>query len=80
MNSEKLAANLFRATQTESKLRRENILGEDKANKAHHEVGRKVRLTIKEIGGTMPEELPFSDSISRAKTRIRKVDKKILKG
>ena len=49
MGSEELAANLFRATQAEAKLRRENIQGQDKANTAHHEVGKKVRQTIKEL-------------------------------
>lgn len=58
MNPEELAANLFRATQTESKLRRENIIGKEKANQAHFEVGKKVRETIKDLGGTMPEDLP----------------------
>jgi len=59
MGSTELAANLFRATQTEEKFRREQIFGRDKANKAHHEVGTKVRQTIKELGGTMPENLPM---------------------
>ena len=58
MNSEELGANIFRATQTEAKLRRENINGKEQANKAHHQVGQKVRQTIKELGGTMPENLP----------------------
>lgn len=58
MGSTELAANLFRATQTDDKLRRENIKGKDKANKTHYDVGAKVRQTIKELGGTMPEELP----------------------
>lgn len=58
MGSTELAANLFRATQTDEKLRRENIKGKDKANKLHYEVGAKVRKTIKELGGTMPEDLP----------------------
>ena len=58
MGSEELAANLFRATQTEAKLRREQIQGKENANHTHYEVGRKVRQTIAELGGTMPEELP----------------------
>lgn len=58
MGSTELAANLFRATQTDEKLRRENIKGKEKANQTHFEVGSKVRQTIKELGGTMPEELP----------------------
>lgn len=58
MGSTELAANLFRATQTEEKLRREQIKGKVAANQAHYEVGAKVRQTIKELGGTMPEDLP----------------------
>lgn len=58
MGSTELAANLFRATQTDEKLRRENIQGKEKANQIHYEVGRKVRQTIAELGGTMPEDLP----------------------
>jgi DNA-damage-inducible protein D len=57
MGSTELAANLFRATQAEEKLRREKITGKHKANAAHHEVGAKVRQIIKELGGTMPENL-----------------------
>ena len=63
MGSTELAANLFRATQTEEKLRRENIKGKQKANQTHLEVGKKVRKTIKELGGTMPENLPIANSI-----------------
>ncbi|MCL2001063.1 MAG: DNA damage-inducible protein D [Planctomycetes bacterium] len=58
MGSTELAANLFRATQAEEKIRREDITGKDKANRAHQEVGTKVRQTIENIGGTMPEDLP----------------------
>jgi len=58
MGSTELAANLFRATQTDEKLRREQVRGKDKANQTHYEVGSKVRRTIKELGGTMPENLP----------------------
>ena len=58
MGSTELAANLFRATQTDEKLRRENISGKEAANQTHFEVGRKVRQTIRDLGGTMPENLP----------------------
>ncbi len=58
MGSTELAANLFRATQTEEKLRRDNVQGKTEANITHYEVGAKVRQTIKELGGTMPEDLP----------------------
>lgn len=65
MGSTELAANLFRATQAEEKLRRENIKGKDKANQTHFQVGAKVRKTIEDIGGTMPENLPVADSIKK---------------
>lgn len=65
MGSTELAANLFRATQAEEKLRRENIQGKTNANKAHYEVGKKVRKTIQELGGTMPEDLPTVDSVKK---------------
>lgn len=58
MGSTELAANLFRATQTDEKLRKEHIIGKNAANQTHYEVGKKVRQTIKELGGTMPEDLP----------------------
>jgi DNA-damage-inducible protein D len=63
MGSTELAANLFRATQAEDKLRREQIQGKDNANRTHFEVGQKVRQTIEELGGTMPEDLPVAESI-----------------
>lgn len=58
MGSEELAANLFRITQAEAKLRREWIRDKSAANRVHFEVGHAVRQAIKELGGTMPEELP----------------------
>lgn len=65
MGSTELAANLFRATQTEDKLKRESIIGKQKANQTHFEVGKKVRKTIQELGGTMPENLPVANSINK---------------
>lgn len=65
MGSTELAANLFRATQTEDKLKRDKIKGKTNANKTHFEVGKKVRQTIKDLGGTMPENLPVEDSIKK---------------
>ena len=58
MGSDELVANLFRISQTEQKLKRDNIKTEKDANKTHYDVGDKIRKTIKELGGTMPEELP----------------------
>ena len=76
MGSTELAANLFRATQTEEKLKRENIKGKAKANKAHYEVGKKVRQTIKDIGGTMPENLPTEESIKKIEREQKKLKDK----
>ncbi len=73
MGSTELAANLFRATQTEEKLRRENIKGKQRANQTHYEVGAKVRQTIKELGGTMPEDLPTVESIKAIEKKKQKL-------
>lgn len=62
MGSTELATNLFRATQTEEKLRRDEIKGKEAANKTHEDVGRRVRKTIEDIGGTMPEDLPTPET------------------
>ena len=72
MVSTELAANLFRATQTEEKLRRDNVRSKDQASRIHHEVGRKVRKTIHELGGTMPEDLPVAESIKKVESREKK--------
>lgn len=79
MDSEELGANLFRTTQAEAKIRREAIKGQVKANKAHHEVGQKVRQTIEELGGAMPEELPVVDGVNKARTRIKRAEKEQVK-
>lgn len=77
MGSTELAANLFRATQTDEKLRRENITGKEKAYSTHYEVGKKVRETIKELGGTMPEDLPTPEkSISQIEREQKKLKNK----
>ena len=76
MGYEELAANLFRATQTEAKLRRENIQGKDNANQTHYAVGKEVRDTIKRLGGTMPEDLPTPE---KSIQQIEREEKKRLK-
>ena len=76
MGSTELAANLFRATQTDEKIRREKITGKDAANKTHFEVGRKVRQTIKDLGGTMPENLPTPE---RSIRQLEREERKKLK-
>lgn len=77
MGSTELAANLFRATQTDEKIRRENIKGKKEANMTHLEVGAKVRQTIKELGGTMPEDLPTPN---KSIAQIERKQKKIAEG
>ncbi len=77
MGSTELAANLFRATQTDEKIRRENITGKDEANKTHYEVGKKVRKTIEELGGTMPEDLPTPDKSIKQIEKARKQTEKL---
>lgn len=76
MGSTELAANLFRATQTEEKLRRDQVQGIDAANQTHYEVGQKVRQTIQDLGGTMPEDLPTPEKSIK---QIEKEQKKLLK-
>ena len=78
MGSTELAANLFRATQTDEKLRRENIQGKQAAYDTHYKVGKKVRQTIQELGGTMPEDLPTPEK--SVKQIEREVERKKLKG
>ena len=77
MGSDELIANLFRISQTEQKLTKDNIQSENDANKVHYEVGSKIRNTIKELGGTMPEDLPTPD---KSLKQIEKENKKNLIG
>ena len=75
MGSTELAANLFRATQTEEKLRRDKVSGKQKANQTNFEVGKKVRQTIYELGGTMPEALPTPEkSIQQIESAKKKLE------
>ena len=77
MGSTELAANLFRATQTEEKLRRDEVQGKQQANQTHFDVGRKVRQTIQDLGGTMPESLPVPEqSIQQLESAKKKWIKK----
>lgn len=74
MGSTELAANLFRATQTEEKLKRDEISSKTKANQTHYEVGQKVRQTIQELGGTMPEDLATPEkSIAKIESEQKKL-------
>ncbi len=77
MGSTELAANLFRATQTEEKLKRDRIKGKRKANETHFEVGKKVRETIEELGGTMPENLPTpQEDLKKLERRVKSKEKR----
>ncbi len=79
MGSTELAANLFRATQTDEKLKRDNIQSKTEANQTHFEVGQKVRETIQELGGTMPENLPTPQKsirqLEQTEVKKKKIDK-----
>ena len=77
MGSEELAANLFRITQTESKLKKDNIQTEKDANKAHYNIGNNIREVIKKNGGTMPENLPTP---KKSLKQLEKENKKMLRG
>lgn len=79
MGSEELGANLFRITQAEAKLKRENIQSKEDANKAHFEVGYTVRKAIESLGGTMPEDLPTPDKSIKQIEREQKKPLKINK-
>jgi DNA-damage-inducible protein D len=73
MGSEELGANIFRVTQTDAKLRREQVKGKDEANRTHYQVGREVRKTIKRLGGPMPEALPMpKESIQELQRKEQK--------
>src|SRR5258706_962588 len=75
MGATELAANLFRATQTEEKLRRENVRSKQAANQVHEAVGRKVRQTIQDLVGTMPDDLPMAENIKKIASREKKRNK-----
>ncbi len=75
MGGEELGANIFRITQTEAKLKKDNVKSEDDANITHYTVGKAVRETIKNIGGTMPEKLPTPNKSIK---QIEKDEKKKL--
>jgi DNA-damage-inducible protein D len=72
MGSSELASNLFVATQTEEKLKKDNVKDKTAANRTHFNVGKKVRETIKEIGGTMPEDLPAAENIKQVEAKTKK--------
>ena len=75
MGSEELAANLFRITQTESKLKKDNISTEKEANKTHYNIGKNIREVIAKNGGTMPEDLPTP---KKSLKQLEKENKKML--
>lgn len=76
MGSAELAANLFRATQAEEKLKKDGISDKHSSNQTHHEVGKKVRQTIQELGGAMPEDLEVPE---KSIIKIEKEQKKLIK-
>ena len=77
MGSEELIANLFRISQTEQKLKRDNVKTEKDANDTHYEVGSKIRETIKELGGTMPEDLTTPEKSIKQLEKENKINSEI---
>ena len=76
MGTDELIANLFRISQTEQKLRRDNIKGEKEANNTHYTIGKNIREVIEKNGGTMPEDLPTPE---KSLKQLEKENKKMLK-
>jgi DNA-damage-inducible protein D len=79
MGAEELGANIFRITQTEAKIKRENIQGQGRLEAAAREVGKNVRNAIAASGGTMPEHLPAHEHIKHIKSDLRKTNRKFAK-
>lgn len=75
--STELAANLFRITQTDEKIKKDNMRGEQAASHTHFMVGGKVRQTIKDIGGTLPEHLPTEKHIKEVKKELKQATKRL---
>lgn len=79
MNAEELGANIFRITQTEAKIRRENVQGQKKLEDTAFNVGKEVRQSIQRIGGTMPENLPRAEDIAKIKTGLKRANRGFIK-
>ena len=78
MGSDELIINLFRISQTEQKLQKDNVKTENVANITHYNVGSKIRDTIKELGGILPEDLPTPDKSLKQiekENKLSKIDK-----
>ncbi|MDR1025669.1 MAG: hypothetical protein LBL56_08075 [Treponema sp.] len=79
MGSEELGANIFRITQTNAKIKRENIRGQNALEQAALQVGQTVRNAIRETGGTMPEDLPAEVHVKKIKSELKKTSKELNK-
>ena len=78
MGSVELATNLFRITQTDQKLKNDNIKGESNANKVHYNMGRDIRKFIEKQGGTMPEDLPAPEKSLKEIEKEKKIENRKL--
>ena len=78
MGSEELATNLFRISQTEARLKKDNIQGEGKANETHYNIGKNIREVIAKNGGTMPECLPTPKKSLKELEKERKYQDKLI--
>ena len=79
MGKEELAANLFRITQTESKIKKEQVRGQRALEQSAESVGKQVRDAIRKIGGTMPERLPIAEDIKKVKSGMKQAHKALQK-
>jgi len=79
MGKEELAANLFRITQTEAKIKTERVRGQNALEKAAYDVGRKVRHAMEEISGTCPENLPIAEDIKLVKRGLKQTHRQFSK-
>lgn len=79
MNSTELGANIFRITQTSEKIKSENIQGQDNLEKAHKEVGKEVRESMKRMHNKLPEDLPLEENIEKVKSNLKQTHKKMKK-
>jgi DNA-damage-inducible protein D len=79
MGPEELGANIFRITQTQSKIKRDNIQGQRPLEETARQVGTEVRRAIKNMGGEMPENLPAHENIKLIRSDLKKTQKGFLK-
>ncbi|MEJ8604620.1 damage-inducible protein [Riemerella anatipestifer] len=79
MGRTELAANLFRVTQTEERIKSKGIQGQHNLEATHYEVGKEVREIIKKNVGKNPENLPQEKQLPDVRKELKAGYKKMLK-